>query len=100
MLRHGADDFTSPSKEVVLRIFIALKDPSLSAGVVPQNLGSNDKHDNYFTTDNNARRAFLALGSKGKSILGPREIFDFPGADAWSLALCSQHILGYMRKGY
>jgi hypothetical protein len=30
--RHGADSFTSPLKEVVLWIYIALKNPLLSAG--------------------------------------------------------------------
>jgi hypothetical protein len=28
-LRHGTDGFTSPLKEVVLRIFITFKDPSV-----------------------------------------------------------------------
>jgi hypothetical protein len=32
-LRHGADSFTFPPKEGVLRIFIALKNPSPSAGL-------------------------------------------------------------------
>jgi hypothetical protein len=31
-LRHGTDGFTSPPKEVVLRIFITLKNPSTSVG--------------------------------------------------------------------
>jgi hypothetical protein len=35
ILRHGTDDFTSPAKEVVLRIFIALKTSSPSAGSEP-----------------------------------------------------------------
>jgi hypothetical protein len=52
ILRHGADGFTSPPKEVVLRIVIALKIPSLSAGFEPANLGSNGKHDNNYTTEN------------------------------------------------
>jgi hypothetical protein len=38
VLRHGADGFISPPKEVVLRIFISLKDSSLSAGFEPANL--------------------------------------------------------------
>jgi hypothetical protein len=45
-LRHGTDetdDFTSPPKEVVLRIFITLKNPSSSAGFEPANLGSSGK---------------------------------------------------------
>ena len=32
-LRHGTDGFTSPPKEVVLRIFITLKNPLTSAGI-------------------------------------------------------------------
>jgi hypothetical protein len=43
-LRHGTDGFTSPPKEVVLRIFITLKNPSSSAGFEPANLGSSGKH--------------------------------------------------------
>jgi hypothetical protein len=31
ILRHGADGFTSPQKEVVIRIFIALNNPLLLA---------------------------------------------------------------------
>jgi hypothetical protein len=40
-LRHGTDGFTSPPKEVVLRIFNTLKIPSTSAGIEPANLGSS-----------------------------------------------------------
>jgi hypothetical protein len=47
ILRYGADSFTSLLKEVVLRIFIAFKNPSSSAGFEPDNLGSNGKHVNY-----------------------------------------------------
>jgi hypothetical protein len=36
-LRHGTDGFTSPPKEVVLRICITLKNPSTSAGIEPAN---------------------------------------------------------------
>jgi hypothetical protein len=36
----------------VLRIFIALKNPSLSAGFDNANLGSRDKHVNHYTTEN------------------------------------------------
>jgi hypothetical protein len=42
-LRHG----TSPSKEVVLRIFITLKNPSSSAGFEPANLGSSGQARNH-----------------------------------------------------
>jgi hypothetical protein len=40
ILQHGIDGFPFPQKEVVLRIFIALKIPSLSAGFEPSKLGS------------------------------------------------------------
>jgi hypothetical protein len=39
ILRHGAPDFSSPPKEVVLRIFIALKIHSPLQGLNPQTLG-------------------------------------------------------------
>jgi hypothetical protein len=45
-MRHGTDGFTSP-KEVMLRIFIALKSLSSSAGFEPANLLPNGKHDNH-----------------------------------------------------
>ena len=40
-LRHGTDGFTSPPKEVVLRIFIT------SVGIEPANLGSSGEHANH-----------------------------------------------------
>jgi hypothetical protein len=43
----GAYCFISPSKEVVLRIFIVNKNPSPSAGFEPANLGSNIKYTNH-----------------------------------------------------
>jgi hypothetical protein len=46
-LRHGADGFTFPPKEGVLRVFIALKNSSLSAKFEPAILGSNCKHANH-----------------------------------------------------
>jgi hypothetical protein len=49
---HGADNFTSLLKEVTLRNFIDIKSPSLSARFDPVNLGSNSKHDNRYTTEN------------------------------------------------
>jgi hypothetical protein len=51
ILRHGADGFTSPPNEGVLRIFIALTNPSSSAAFEPTKLGSNDKHANHFITE-------------------------------------------------
>jgi hypothetical protein len=41
-----ADGFMSPPKEVVLRIIIALKTPSLLAGFELANLVSNGEQDN------------------------------------------------------
>jgi hypothetical protein len=48
---NGADVFTSPLKEGVLRIFVALKNLSPSAGIEHTNLGSNGKHINRYTTE-------------------------------------------------
>jgi hypothetical protein len=42
----GTDGFTSP-KEVVPRIFIAIKYPTFSAGFEPVYLGSSNKHANH-----------------------------------------------------
>jgi hypothetical protein len=46
-LRHGTAGFTSPPKEVVLPIFITLKNPSTSAGIESANLGSSGEHANH-----------------------------------------------------
>jgi hypothetical protein len=43
-------------KEVVLRIFIALKNSSLLAEFKPANLESDGKHDNHYITDNDKCR--------------------------------------------
>jgi hypothetical protein len=51
ILRHGADGFAFHPKEGVLRIFIALKNPSLSARFVSAKLGSNDMNANHYTTE-------------------------------------------------
>jgi hypothetical protein len=40
ILQHGTDGFTPPPKEGVLRISIALKNPSPSAGFEPANVAS------------------------------------------------------------
>jgi hypothetical protein len=50
IIRHGSDGFTSCPKEGVLQIFIALKNPSPSAGFEPENIGPNGKHANHYTT--------------------------------------------------
>jgi hypothetical protein len=34
-----------------LRIFIALKNPSLSDGIEPANIGSNGKHASHYNTE-------------------------------------------------
>jgi hypothetical protein len=47
-----ANGVTSPLKEVMLWIFIALRNPLLSGGFEHMNLESNGKHDNRYTTDN------------------------------------------------
>jgi hypothetical protein len=41
-------------EEVVLWIFIALKNSSSSAGFEPANLKFNGKHDNHQTTENDS----------------------------------------------
>ena len=43
-LRHGTNGFTSLPKEGVLRIFFALKNPTVSAGFEPANLGTKGQH--------------------------------------------------------
>jgi hypothetical protein len=43
-LRHGTDGFTSPPKEVVLRIFITLNNSSPSVEIEPANLGPSGEH--------------------------------------------------------
>jgi hypothetical protein len=43
-LRNGTDGFTSPPKVGVLRIFFALKNPTVSAGFEPANLGNKGQH--------------------------------------------------------
>jgi hypothetical protein len=50
LLYHGADGFTSPPKEGVLRIFVAVKNQSPSDGFEPVNIGPNIKHANHYTT--------------------------------------------------
>jgi hypothetical protein len=51
ILRHGAESYTPPAppppNDVVLRIFITLKNPSPSAGFEPSNLRFNGQHGNH-----------------------------------------------------
>jgi hypothetical protein len=51
ILRYWADGFSSPPKESVVRIFIALKNPSHSAGIEPLKLLSSGKHPSHYTTE-------------------------------------------------
>jgi hypothetical protein len=60
MLRNGTDGFTSPPKKDVLRLYIALKNPSPSAGFEPANLESNIKHANHCTTKDDEREGMCA----------------------------------------
>jgi hypothetical protein len=55
ILRHGAYGFTSPPKEVVLRISNAIEYPSSSAGFEPANLGFSGKHAKRYATENDNR---------------------------------------------
>jgi hypothetical protein len=47
VFRNWASGFTSPQKEVILRVFIVMKSPSSSAGYESANLGSHGKHANH-----------------------------------------------------
>jgi hypothetical protein len=58
VLRHRANDFTSTSKEVVLRTYRHLKSID-SAEFKPAVLESNAKHANYYTTE--ATKSHVAL---------------------------------------
>jgi hypothetical protein len=60
ILQHGANDFSSPPKEVVLQIFTAHKDPSLSAEFETADSGSTGKDDNHYTTKNDNTNVTLA----------------------------------------
>jgi hypothetical protein len=48
---HGADGFTSPPKEAVLRNSVALKNQSPSAEYETMNLGVHGKHANPYNTE-------------------------------------------------
>jgi hypothetical protein len=61
ILRHGADGFTSPSNEGVLRTFIALKNPSPLARFEHANLGSNGKHANQQITEDDLRDIYFYI---------------------------------------
>jgi hypothetical protein len=52
ILLYVAEGFTSPPKQVVLRIFIARKNTSVSAGFEHTNVGFSGKHASHYTTEN------------------------------------------------
>jgi hypothetical protein len=52
ILQHGADSFTTPLKEGMLRVIITVKNSLLSARFEPMNLGSSGTHDNHYATKN------------------------------------------------
>jgi hypothetical protein len=51
MVQYEADSCTSPPKEGVLRIFVVLKNPSLSAAFEPENLLSIGNRANRYATE-------------------------------------------------
>jgi hypothetical protein len=51
----------TPPKESLQQIFIAIKNPSPSAVFEPANLGSNDKHANHYTAEDNTMVKGLCL---------------------------------------
>jgi hypothetical protein len=78
ILRHGADGFTSPPKEGVLRIFITLKNASPSAELEPANLGSNGKHANHLlprTTFVNILHTFKMKDQSMQNKILPEDVF-------------------------
>jgi hypothetical protein len=64
ILRHGDDGFTSPPKEGVLRISIALKTPSSSAGFELANPGYNSKHNNHYTMNKFLKDSVVYIAQK------------------------------------
>jgi hypothetical protein len=48
----GPNGFTFRPKEVLLRIFVVVKNPSLSSGFEPASLVSSGRHDNHYTAEN------------------------------------------------
>jgi hypothetical protein len=61
ILRHGTDGFSSPPKEGVLRVFVALKNPLSSEGFGPANTGSNGKHAIHYTTEDDTVAPYLCI---------------------------------------
>jgi hypothetical protein len=57
ILRLAADGFTSPPKEVVLRIIIT-RENSSSAVFEPADLGVSGKHANHYSTEGGNRLSF------------------------------------------
>lgn len=52
MGREASGFTSSPLKEVLLWILIAIKNPSLSSGFEPMNLGSSGMRADHYTTEN------------------------------------------------
>jgi hypothetical protein len=65
ILRHLTCRFTSRPKEVVLRIFMAPRNPSPSARFEPANLGCSSKHANHWTIyDDTFSLTFRLMGRR------------------------------------
>jgi hypothetical protein len=50
-------------KEVMLQIFITLKNPSYLAGLKPANPGSSGKHYNHYTTTDNYINNYILISN-------------------------------------
>jgi hypothetical protein len=72
-LRHGTD-FTFPPKEVVLRIFITLKNPSSLTRFETANLGSSGKHAT--TRPPRATRSLFEVQNQQDEISGSHGEYD------------------------
>jgi hypothetical protein len=68
ILRHWADGFIFPPKEVMLRFVIVFKTPLPSAGLESANVASNGKHDNHYTTDNDFHYSDKRNTQKGQRL--------------------------------
>jgi hypothetical protein len=62
ILRHETDGFTPPEGSRAMDLY-ALRNPSSSAWYEPENIASNGKHDNYFTTNTNLFLRYFILYS-------------------------------------
>jgi hypothetical protein len=64
----GPSRFTSHQKEGVLRIFIALKNPSPWPGFEPEILGCCDEHTNLYTTEATEYKRYRCWGTVGSGV--------------------------------